>query len=92
MKSGRLARRLPVIAGGAAIATMVALTAACGGGEKPSPSSTTTTTTTTSSVAPSPTEKNISPTGGNSFSPTVLAPGAPTARPGNERNTGPAGG
>jgi hypothetical protein len=90
MKSVRLARRLPVIAGGAAIITMVALTAGCGGGEKPSPSSTTTTTTTTSSVAP--TEKGITPTGGNSFSPTVLAPGAPTARPGNERNTGPAGG
>ncbi len=91
MKSDRLARRLPVIAGGAAIITMVALTAGCGGGEQPSPSPTTTTTTTTSvAPSPSPTEKGINPTGGNSFSPSVLAPGAPTARPGNERNTGPA--
>lgn len=89
MKSG-LVRRLPVIAGGAAIIAMSALTAGCGSNESPSPSSTTTTTTTT--VAPSPTEKAITPGGANSFSPGVIAPAAPTARPGNERNTGPAGG
>lgn len=85
MKSG-LVRRLPVIAGGAAIIAMTALTAACGGSESPSPSSTTTTTTT----SVSPTEKNITPGGANSFSPTVKAPAAPTALPGNDRNTGPA--
>jgi hypothetical protein len=38
---------------------------------------------------PSPTEKNLNPTGGNQFSPTVLAPTPKTAVPGNERNTGP---
>nr|WP_284231441.1 MULTISPECIES: hypothetical protein [unclassified Mycolicibacterium] len=57
---------------------MGALTA-CGGSESPSPSSTTTTTT-----APSvtPTEKSLNPTGGNSFSPGVKAPPAPTGMPG----------
>jgi hypothetical protein len=30
----------------------------------------------------SPTEKSISPTGGNSFSPAVTAPGAPGVTPG----------
>ena len=89
MKSG-LVRRLPVIAGGAAIIAMSAFTAGCGSNQSTSPSSTTTTTTTTS-VAPSPTEKGLTPGGANSFSPTLLAPAAPTARPGNERNTGPAG-
>lgn len=88
MKSGRMARRVALVAGGGAIIAMGTLTA-CSGSESPSPSSTT--TTTTSSVAPTPTEKAITPGGANSFSPTVLAPPAQTARPGNERNTGPVG-
>lgn len=88
MKSGRMARRVALVAGGGAIIAMGALTA-CSGSESPSPSSTTTTTTTT--VAPTPTEKAITPGGPNSFSPSVLAPPAQTARPGNERNTGPVG-
>lgn len=87
MKSGRMARRVALVAGGGAIIAMGTLTA-CSGSESPSPSSTTTTTTT---VAPTPTEKAITPGGANSFSPTVLAPPAQTARPGNERNTGPVG-
>lgn len=88
MNSGRIARRLALVAGGGAIIAMGALTAGCTSSEEPKP---TTTTTTTSSVAPSPTEKNITPGGPNSFSPSVVAPPAQTARPGNERNTGPVG-
>ncbi len=87
MTTDRLTRRLALVAGGSAIVAMAALTAGCGGSESPSPSSTTTTTTTT----PSPTEKNVTPGGGNSFSPSVKAPAAPTALPGNQRNTGPTG-
>jgi hypothetical protein len=81
----RLVRRLSAVAGGLAIVAMGALTAACGGGGNEAPSSTTTTTTSTTSSAPapSPTEKKIDPTGGNVFSPTVYAPPAPTATPGN---------
>jgi hypothetical protein len=85
MTSGRLARRLALVAGGSAIIAMGALTAGCGGKEAPAPSSTTTTTTTTSV---SPTEKQVNPTGGNSFTPPVYAPPAPTAPPGNHRSNG----
>ena len=78
MKS-RLPRRVAAGLGIAAVISMGALTA-CGGGESPAPSSTTTTTTTVPTV--SPTEKSINPTGGNSFSPPVKAPPAPTGVPG----------
>jgi hypothetical protein len=76
-----------MIAGGAAIVAMGALTAACGGGGGESPSSTTTTTTTTTtsapaSSAPAPTEKSIDPTGGNLFTPPVTATPAPNVPPG----------
>jgi hypothetical protein len=53
---------------------------ACSGGETESPPSTTTTPSTTADVTP--TEKRIGPTGGNSFSPEVKAPPAPTGVPG----------
>jgi len=90
MNSGRFARRLALVAGGGAIIAMGALTAGCGTSEEPAPSTTTTTTTTTttSPVAPSPTEKNLTPGGGNSFSPSVVAPPAPTQAPGNHRSDG----
>ncbi|MGH3638644.1 MAG: hypothetical protein ACRDUX_06410 [Mycobacterium sp.] len=78
MMKSRLTRRVAAGLGIAAVVSMGALTA-CGGGETGGPSSTTTTTTTTT---PSPTEKSINPTGGNSFSPPVKAPPAPTAIPG----------
>jgi len=84
MTSGRLARRLALVAGGSAIIAMGALTAGCGGKEAPAPSSTTTTTTT----SVSPTEKQVNPTGGNSFTPPGYAPPAPTAPPGNHRSNG----
>jgi hypothetical protein len=77
MKS-RHTRRVAAGLGIAAVISMGALTA-CGGGESPAPSSTTTTTTV---PTVSPTEKSINPTGGNSFSPPVKAPPAPTGVPG----------
>ena len=66
-------------AGGAALLAMGVLTAGCSNNGGQSPSTTTTTTTSASVV---PTEKSISPTGGNLFSPGVTAPGAPSVAPG----------
>lgn len=93
MKS-TLGRRVAALAGGVAI---IAFAAACGtsGNQSPSSSTTPTTTSTTtttappssSAPAPAPTEKNISPTGGNLFSPQVIAPPAPTEPPGVHRHT-----
>jgi hypothetical protein len=82
-------RRLTAIAGGAAVTALVVLTASCAKEEEKAPETSTTTTTTTTAPAPTPTEKapRLDPTGPNPFSPTVIAPGAPTAIPGNERNT-----
>jgi len=88
---GRMASRVAVLAGAAAIVTMVGLTASCAKQEQQAPatSTTTTTTTTTSSAAPSapasvaPTEKSMNPTNGNLFTPTVKATPAPTAVPGD---------
>ena len=82
MRSNRLARRVAAAVGGTAIVAMIGLTAACGGGQK-APESTTPTTT---SPSVSPTEKSINPTGGNLFTPPVVAPPAPTAIPGTHRN------
>jgi type IV secretory pathway VirB10-like protein len=87
MKS-TLGRRVAAVAGGSAITAMVVLTASCAKEEQKAPetSTTTTTTTTTSPAAPaSPTEKapRLDPNGPNPFSPTVLAPPAPTAVPGD---------
>jgi hypothetical protein len=73
-------RRIAGVLGVAAIVSMAVLTA-CSGSETESPPSTTTTPSTTADVTP--TEKRIGPTGGNSFSPQVKAPPAPTAIPGN---------
>jgi hypothetical protein len=93
MNSRRFGQRIGVFAGGAAIITMIGLTAACGGGGKEAPSSTTTTTTTTTSEAPassepSPTEKSINPTGGNLFTPPVTATPAPNIPPGQHSGIG----
>jgi hypothetical protein len=86
MKSARLTSQLALVAGGSAIVAMGALTA-CGKSESPSPSSTTPTTS-SSSVAPSPTEKSIDPTAGNSFTPPVKATPALTVQPGDHQHTG----
>ena len=76
----RYTRRVAAGLGVAALISMGTLTA-CGGSGSNGPSSTETTTTTTAPSV-SPTEKNINPTGGNSFSPGVKAPPAPTGMPG----------
>ena len=82
--NSRLTRRVSAAIGGTAILAMIGFTAACGTEEKKSPeTSTTTTTTTTTAPSVEPTEKSISPSGGNKFTPTVKAPPAPTAIPGD---------
>ena len=89
MGRSRFVRRMAAVAGGVAIIAMGALTASCAKEEQKAPeTSTTTTTTTTTTTSPSaaPTEKTISPTGGNLFTPPVLAPPAPTEPPGVHRN------
>jgi hypothetical protein len=79
MMKGRTTRRIAATVGISAAILGGALTA-CGTSEKePAPSSTTETSTT----SVSPTEKSINPTGGNLFTPTVKAPPAPTAIPGD---------
>jgi hypothetical protein len=83
-----MARRLAATAGMAAILSMGVLSA-CAQKEEPAPEETTTetTTTTTTTTAPpvEPTEKapRIDPGQPNPFSPTVHAPPAPTAIPGD---------
>jgi len=87
---GLMARRVAGLVGGAAVVTMVGLTASCAKEEQKAPetTTTTTTTTTTSPATPAPppvapTEKSLNPTGGNLFTPPVKAPPAPTAPPGD---------
>lgn len=93
MASRVVVRRFGLTAGCAALIALGGLTAACGSGGKEAPSSTTTTTTTTTTTAPAtssatvaPTEKSIDPNGGNLFTPSVLAPPAPTEPPGVHRH------
>lgn len=85
--TSRSARRIPAIAGAAAIIALVGLSAACAKEEEKAPetSTTTTTTTTTTTPPPEPTEKapRLDPNGPNPFSPSVIAPPAPTAPPGD---------
>jgi hypothetical protein len=84
-----MARRVAALVGGAAVVTMVGLTASCAKDEQKAPETSTTTTTTTTSAAtpapppPAPTEKSINPTGGNLFTPPVKAPPPATAVPGD---------
>jgi hypothetical protein len=87
MASHLLVRRIAAISGLSAIVAMGALTAACAKEEQKAPETNTTTTTTTTSAPapapePAPTEKSINPTGGNLFTPPVVAPPAPTVPPG----------
>ena len=87
MRSHRLVHRITVAAGGTALIAMIGLTAGCGEEKKaPETPSSTTTTTTTTSAAVTPTEKSLSPNGGNLFTPSVTANPAPTATPGTHRN------
>lgn len=85
MLSTRLTRQFALATGAVALVGMGALTACSSTKEKPtettapSPSS----SAPASPNAPAPTEKNLTPGGNNSFSPTVKARPAPTALPGN---------
>ena len=90
MTSRRSARRIPAIAGAAAIIALVGLSAACAKEEEKAPETTTTTTHDhhhdyDRRRATEPTEKapRIDPNGPNPFSPSVIAPPAPTAPPGD---------
>lgn len=80
MNSGRLTRRMAIVAGGTALVAMGTLTACTPTTEKEAPSTTTTSAPapSSSSASPSPTEKALTPGGGNSFSPSVdpVPPGA----------------
>jgi type IV secretory pathway VirB10-like protein len=87
MDSHLLGRRIAAISGVTAFIAMGALTAACAKEQQKAPETTTTTTTTATTTSapapePAPTEKSINPTGGNLFTPPVLAPPAPTVPPG----------
>ena len=81
MKANRLARRRLAAGVGAIAIVAMGTLSACAGEKKEAPATTTTTTTV------SPSEKGLSPTGGNKFTPSVTAPGPQTALPGNV-NTG----
>jgi hypothetical protein len=70
MRSGRLTRQVALLAGGAAIVGMGALTA-CSSSEKEAPSTSTTPSSTSVAPSVSPTDKAVAPGGPNSFSPTV---------------------
>ena len=96
MDNSDAARVARAVAGAAVLVGLAASIASCSGNGPNTPSTTqspTTTITTTQSPTegappPAPTEKSINPTGGNLFAPTVHAPPAPTAIPGNRENTG----
>ena len=94
MRPGRMARRLVATAGMGAILAMGVLSACAK--EAPAPEKVTVTETVTATAPPppatpappppSPVEKSINPTGGNLFTPPVIAPPAPTEPPGVHRN------
>ncbi|RDH77644.1 hypothetical protein DVS77_14810 [Mycolicibacterium moriokaense] len=88
MKTGWTTRRVAASLGIAAFISMGVLTACGGGGEKAPETSTTTTTTTTESATPTEKAPRLDPNGPNPFSPSVVAPAAPTAVPGNKENSG----
>lgn len=85
MLSARLTRQIALAAGAAALVGMGTLTACSSTKEKPADTTAPSASSSApaSSNAPAPTEKNLTPGGANSFSPTVKAPSAPTALPGN---------
>lgn len=98
MKSRDVSYRIGLVLGGAAIVGMTAITAGCSKdtdkpSETPEPTKTSGAPSPSgSSPAPSPGGPTVSPTekaptltpgGPNSFTPSILAPPAPTALPGN---------
>ena len=76
-------RRRTVTACAAAVLAVSSLAAGCGNKDTEAPA----TPSTSSSSAPVlPTEKSLSPNGGNKFTPTVVAPPPPTVGPGNHHH------
>jgi len=89
MNSPSFGTRIAAVIGGAALIAMASFVSSCSKTENPAPPTSTTTTTTsptTSSTSATPTEKGMSPTDGNKFTPTVVAPPAPTEAPGNHHH------
>ncbi len=91
MNSAFSGRRLAAVAGVSAVIAMGAMTAGCAKQQQAPQTTTPTTTTTTATTATptppgagAPTEKNINPTGGNLFTPPVVATPAPAA-PGGQQ-------
>lgn len=84
MTTRRSTRRISALAGAAAVIALVGLSA-CAKEEEKAPETSTETTTTTTTPSAEPTEKapRLDPGGPNPFSPSVLAPPAPTAPPGD---------
>ncbi|MGV1086814.1 MAG: hypothetical protein ACOYBX_02405 [Mycobacterium sp.] len=78
-------RRIGLLLGGIAVAATAALSGCSSSTEKPSKSTEAPSPSAPQSASPAPTEKapNLTPGGANSFSPTIKAPAAPTALPGN---------
>lgn len=79
--SARFIQKLAVLTISAAIA---ATAAACGTSDKTEPAPTPGSSAPVSSPS-EPTQKNLSPTGGNSFTPGEKAQPAPTAAPGRHK-------
>lgn len=87
MNSPIVGARFAAVVGGAALVVMASFVASCSKSENQAPSpSTSTVAPTTSSPSATPTEKVLSPTDGNKFSPTVVAPPAPTESGGNHHH------
>lgn len=88
MNSPTAGARITAVFGGAALIAMAALLSSCSKNETPAPAPSTSTSTvvTTTSPPATPTEKVLSPTDGNKFSPTVMAPPAPTESGGNHHH------
>ena len=78
-------RRIGLLLGGIAVVGAAALSGCSPSSEKPSKSTEAPSPSASQSNPPAPTEKapNLTPGGANSFSPTIKAPAAPTALPGN---------
>ena len=86
MISPAVRTRIAAVVGGAALVAMASFVSSCSKSENPAPSTPTTSTTPSSSVPATPTEKVLSPSDPNKFSPTVIAPPAPTESGGNHHH------
>lgn len=76
-------RRRAVTSCAATLLAVSSLAAGCGNKATEAPS---TSSPSSSSAPASPTEKSLSPNGGNKFTPPVVAPPAPTMGPGNHHH------